>query len=160
MVPSGTAIFSSTEPKAHELATVIADASGGRVEASDAFRECRRASRGFLDSAAFEAALDQFYRRPDHGPDGWESAADAQRRIVDAAAAAIAGAGAESVVFCGHGTIGTLLKCHVAGRPVARAEDQRVMAWKGGGNCFVFELDPPRLVSDWVPMEDFRWPAG
>ncbi len=39
-----------------------------------------------------------------------------------------------SLVFCGHGCVGTLLKCHLGGRPIRLEEDQRRMAAPGGGN--------------------------
>jgi hypothetical protein len=58
-------------------------------------------------------------------------------------------------VFVGHGTVGTLLKCHFSRLPIARAEDQRKMAAPGGGNCFAFDLQTGQLLSDWQSFEDF-----
>ena len=57
-------------------------------------------------------------------------------------------------VFCGHGAVGTLLKCHVAGRPIARREDQGHSGNPGGGNCFVFDLAAGVLHSEWTALED------
>lgn len=45
--------------------------------------------------------------------------------------------------------------CHLAGRPIARLEDQREMAHSGGGNLFVFSLAQRKLVCDWTPMENW-----
>ena len=154
LVPHATPIFASTEPKASQLAEIIASRSGSVVMVRRAFGENDRSSTGYLAGASFEAMVDRFFGNPDHSQDGWESASDAQRRIVAAVREAIAEAGKQPVVFCGHGAVGTLLKCHVGGRPIARHEDQRVMAARGGGNCFVFELAPLRLISDWTAMED------
>lgn len=153
VVPRLQQIFSSAERKAMELAEIIAAQSGGEVVTSDAFGENDRSSTGFLELARFEAVVDRFFAEPEQGPEGWESAYDAQQRIAAAVTGAIARVG--DAVFCGHGAVGTLLKCWVAGRPIARSEDQRIMAWKGGGNCFVFDVQPKRLILDWVPMEDF-----
>ena len=154
VVPRRAPIFSSTERKAVELAEIIAEESGGRVETDERFGENDRSSTGFLHAERFEQVVEQFFGDPDNGPEGWESARAAQRRIVAAVTAAVAETTGPAI-FCGHGAVGTLLKCHAGGRRIARSEDQRVRAWKGGGNCFVFELHPLRLLSDWVAMEDF-----
>jgi broad specificity phosphatase PhoE len=154
IIPHGRPIFSSTERKAVELAHILAAVSGGEVIEDAAFCENDRSASGYLAPERFEGVVDQFFGDPDSSPEGWESARSAQRRIVEAVRRALAQAGGDAL-FCGHGAVGTLLKCHAGGRTIARNEDQRVMAWKGGGNCFRFDLDPPRLHGDWVAMEGF-----
>lgn len=59
-------------------------------------------------------------------------------------------------VFAGHGCVGTLLKCHIGGRAIARHEDQRVVAHPGGGNLFAFELAAKRLICEFTPMENWQ----
>ena len=56
------------------------------------------------------------------------------------------------------GAVGTLLKCHLGGRAIARAEDQRRVGDPGGGNVFAIRLADRRLLCDWTPME--RLPAS
>ena len=56
-------------------------------------------------------------------------------------------------VFCGHGAVGTLLKCHCGARAISRDEDQRRMAHPGGGNAFVFDVSRRALYCDWMAME-------
>jgi broad specificity phosphatase PhoE len=95
--------------------------------------------------------------------DGWERAIDAQRRIVEAVTTALASVPAGTpVIFCGHGAVGTLLKCHVGRRPIARSEDQSRHADRGGGNCFSFDLEAMQLDCEWTAMENFTpgWFAG
>ena len=152
VVPHGLPIFSSTERKAMELAQIIAAESGSEVITEEAFGENDRSSTGFLAGEQFEAVVERFFDDPAHGPDGWESALAAQQRIVTAVRSALARTRGDAV-FCGHGAVGTLLKCWLAGRTIARSEDQRVMASNGGGNSFVFEVEPQRPISDWVAME-------
>jgi broad specificity phosphatase PhoE len=154
LVPRGRPIFSSTERKAVELAHILAAQSGGEVIEDEAFGENDRSATGYLAPERFEAVVERFFGDPTIGPEGWESASAAQRRIVGAVRAALQRNGGPAV-FCGHGAVGTLLKCHAGGRSIARSEDQRVVAWKGGGNCFLFDLEPPHLHGDWVAMEDF-----
>jgi hypothetical protein len=49
--------------------------------------------------------------------------------------------------------VGTLLKCHLGGRAIARSEDQRRIGDPGGGNVFVFRLADLALLTEWMPME-------
>ncbi len=144
-------IVSSDETKAVELAEALA-VNGAQVEQSADFGETRRS--GFLERDAFEAALDKLYATPGEGVSGWETALDAQARIAGAVEAVLAKHDlAEPIVFTGHGTVGTLLKCRLGERPIARSEDQRRMADPGGGNVFVFRLSDRKLLTDWLAME-------
>lgn len=149
-VPVGAMIFSSNERKALELAELLAAAAGTAVLSEHAMGENDRSATGFLPPALFEATADRFFAAPEQSIDGWERAIDAQRRIVAAVAAALALVPEGTpAMLCGHGAVGTLLKCHVAGRAISRAEDQG----PGGGYGFVFDFGAGRLQSEWTPME-------
>jgi len=161
LLPVGTEIFSSTEQKALDLAEILAAPIGARISSSDALCENDRSSTGFLAGEAFTEAVRQLFGTPEQSYRGWERAIDAQRRIVFAVKTALGKVPAEApVVFCGHGCVGTLLKCALAGRPIALAEDQRLMGAPGGGNVFAFDRDAFTLISDWVAIEDFAVPSS
>lgn len=154
VVPEGAMIFASDETKATDLAGAIVAAIGAAVIVDAAMGENDRSSTGFLAPEQFEATADRFFAQPDSNIDGWETASDAQVRIVAAVRRALDSVPAGTpAVFCGHGAVGTLLKCFVGGRRIARDEDQRRMADPGGGNAFVFDLEAMELHSDWMPME-------
>lgn len=155
VVPEGSMIFSSRESKAMELADILAQANGAMVFSDHLMGENDRSATGFLPPALFEQAADRFFAEPETSVDGWERAIDAQERIVATVGTALASVpeGAPAV-FCGHGAVGTLLKCHVAARPIKRAEDQSRHGDKGGGNCFVFDLPGMELGCEWIAMED------
>ena len=154
VVPRHAMIFASDETKATDLAGAIAAAIGAAVTVDPAMGENDRSSTGFLAPERFEATADRFFAHPDESVEGWETANDAQARIVAAVRKALDGVPAETpAVFCGHGAVGTLLKCFVGSRRIARDEDQRRLADPGGGNGFVFDLEAMRLHSDWMPME-------
>lgn len=156
VVPKGAMIFSSRETKAMELADILAEAAGAVVLSDHLMGENDRSATGFLPPDLFEQTADRFFAEPDRIVDGWERAIDAQRRIVDTVRTALACVPeATPAVFCGHGAVGTLLKCHVAGRAISRDEDQSRHGNKGGGNCFVFDLDAKVLGCEWTPMEQF-----
>lgn len=154
VVPHNAMVFASDETKATDLAGAIARAIGTAAIVDPAMGENDRSSTGFLAPERFEAAADRFFAQPDESIDGWETASAAQSRIVAAVRRALESVPANTpAVFCGHGAVGTLLKCFVGGRRIARDEDQRRLADPGGGNAFVFDLAAMQLHTDWMPME-------
>lgn len=155
IVPAGTFVFSSREAKALELAEIVAAQAGTPVLADHLMGENDRSSTGFLPPALFEAMADRFFGHPEESAEGWERAADAQRRIVETVLAALKCVPpGTAVIFCGHGAVGTLLKCHLGGRKIARSEDQSRHGHRGGGNAFVFDVTGTALHSEWMAMED------
>ena len=52
----------------------------------------------------------------------------------------------DSVAIVSHGAVGTLLYCHLAGKPIDRRWDQPP---NGGGNYYAFTLSPRRVFSSW-----------
>ena len=152
LLPANVTVFSSDERKALELAAIIA----GTDVAGDPQRgENDRSATGFLPPDTFEATADRFFAAPLESVDGWERAIDAQRRIVEAVGKAMAQVQpGQLAVFCGHGAVGTLLKCHLGGWTIARSEDQSRHANPGGGNGFAFDLTKRKLFCDWTAFED------
>lgn len=148
-------IVSSAETKALQTAEILGAVAGIAVEMADTMGENDRAATGFLPPPEFEAAADRFFAEPDKSFRGWERAVDAQARIV-AAADEVLDTHDPSVplLFVGHGAVGTLLKCHLGGRPIARSEDQP----PGGGNLFAFDLVSRRLLCDWTTVEEWQGP--
>ncbi|WP_165216001.1 histidine phosphatase family protein [Affinirhizobium pseudoryzae] len=147
-------IVSSAERKAIETAEILADAAGVAPDIDPAMHENDRSATGFLPPPAFEEAADWFFAHPDDSFHGWERAVDAQARIVNAVSKVLAGHDPNlPIAFVGHGGVGTLLKCHLARRPISRDCDQP----GGGGNLFAFRLSRSlaecRLACDWTPME-------
>ncbi|WP_332690837.1 histidine phosphatase family protein [Devosia sp.] len=156
VVPAGSMIFSSRETKAMQLADILAEAAGSLVLSDHLMGENDRSATGFLPPNLFEAMADRFFAKPLVSTDGWERAIDAQSRIVQTVRTAMASVPAGTpAIFCGHGAVGTLLKCHVAGRAISRSEDQSRHANRGGGNCFTFDLEDMKLGCEWTAMEDF-----
>lgn len=155
IVPAGTFVFSSRETKALELAEIVAAEAGTPVLADHLMGENDRSATGFLPPALFEETADRFFAEPARSVDGWERAIDAQTRIVETVRTAIRSVPpGVPVIFCGHGAVGTLLKCHLGQRKIARSEDQSRHANKGGGNAFLFDAEASTLHSEWMEMEN------
>lgn len=147
-----TIFISSTETKAMELAHILARSKNSKVIADAALGENDRTATGFLPPDKFEDMADRFFANPNDSVEGWERAIDAQARVVEAVSRlAATHTSAPAMVFCGHGAVGSLLKCYVADRAISRAEDQP----GGGGNIFQFELAPKKLICEWTPMDDW-----
>jgi broad specificity phosphatase PhoE len=142
-------VVASEETKAREAAEMLARALGLEAEVRPGLHENDRSATGYLPREEFEAVADAFFARPDASVRGWETARAAQARIVGALGAAVAEAPGVPALFVGHGAVGTLLKCALAGRAISRREDQP----EGGGNHLSFALGPDALHYDWRPME-------
>lgn len=151
-LPGVARIVSSTEEKAKETAAILAAARGLPVEVREAMGENDRSATGYLPEAEFQTMADAFFARPHESVRGWERAAEAQARIVGAIGAALAesgGTGDGTVLFVGHGGVGTLLLCHLAGYPISRVHDQPPV----GGGCWFRAGDGTR-PDRWRAMED------
>lgn len=145
-----TQIVSSAERKAIETAEPIAKALGVAIEIRTAMHENDRSATGYLSPDVFEQVADRFFAEPDRSVRGWERAIDAQNRIVHEVETVLDRERPGDVLFVGHGGVGTLLMCHLAGYPIARIHDQA----SGGGNYFSFDRMHRRLLHPWRPIED------
>ena len=149
-------IVSSDETKAIEMAAILAKAAGVKVEITAGAHENDRSATGFLPPPEFEKAADWFFAHPEESFHGWERAIDAQSRIVSAVRSVLERHDqAMSIAFIGHGGVGTLLRCHLAGLPIARIHDQPP---NGGGNIHAFRLSDLKSLTGWVPMENWQLP--
>lgn len=148
-----TRIISSDETKAIETAEILAEAAGVKIEIVHGMHENDRSATGFLPPDKFDEAANWFFAHPQESFRGWERAADAQARIVSAVETVLSSHDQNApIAFVGHGGVGTLLKCHLMGKPIARDGDQP----GGGGNLYAFGLADNRLSCDWTPIEDWR----
>lgn len=149
----------SPETKTMEMAELLAAAGAERITGEN-FHENERPATGLLSPDQLEARMDALYAEPLVSAGGWETLAATTARIVTATRNATRQyADSAPLAFIGHGTVGTVLKCALAGRPATRHEDQRRKADQGGGNIFAFSLPEMNLLTDWAPMESFALPG-
>lgn len=142
-----TRIVASTERKAIETAQAMAEPLHLPVDLDGQLGENDRSATGYLPPAEFEAVADEFFARPDHSVRGWETARDAQRRIVAAVARTVDGAVGDTAVVA-HGAVGTLLLCSLMDTAIDRRHDQ-----PGQGSCFCFDPHTRRVVHGWRRLE-------
>ena len=142
-------IVTSGEVKAMETGQIVAAHLGLKIERREAMHENDRSATGFVPADVFEVVVDQFFANPDTSVRGWETARHAQTRVVNEVEAVLADHRAGDVLIIGHGAVGTLLMCHVAGLAIDRRHDQP----PGGGNYFSFGADDRCLNHAWRAME-------
>ena len=123
--------------KAIEAAEIIAAKLNVDVEVREAMHENDRSATGYLPKQEFEATVDAFFAQPQTSVRGWESAVNAQARIVRTIEQIVSQAlGNDVLAIVGHGGTGTLLYCHLAGLPISRCHEQPAT---NGGNWFAFD---------------------
>lgn len=145
-----TRVISSAERKALETARPLATALGVSLEIRPLMHENDRSSTGFLPPEEFEKVADAFFANPSQSVRGWETADDAQRRIVSEVELCLSAGVAGDVLFVGHGGVGTLLFCALTGKKIDRRHDQG----PGGGGCwFQFDSTDRRPPRPWQVME-------
>jgi broad specificity phosphatase PhoE len=146
-----TAIYCSTEQKAIDGAQILAEhLSLGFTPIAD-LGENDRSSTGFLPLHEFEQVADMFFAEPQVSVRGWERAVDAQSRVVEAVQRAVdADKTSGPMAIVSHGAVGTLMYCHLAGKPIDRRWDQPP---NGGGNFFPFTMEPRAALSWWQPID-------
>lgn len=136
-------IFSSTEQKAIEAAEILAAAVNKPVFQVAALGENDRSSTGYLPPREFEAVADEFFAHPDKSARGWETATDAQRRIVEAVRS-LTTVPLSHAAIVAHGAVGALLYCDLTGQAISRELDQ-----PGQGSWFEFDPETWTALHGW-----------
>jgi broad specificity phosphatase PhoE len=146
------AVWCSTERKAIDGAALIGVAIGTVPRQLPGLGENDRSATGYLPKAAFESTADAFFANPNDSVRGWETAVDAQRRIVAAIATVLTEAPAGyDIALVSHGGVGALLLCHLKRCSISRSEDQ---PGGSGGNYFCFDRATQSLLHDWRAIEN------
>lgn len=142
-------IITSPERKARETAAILAAHLGLAVEVADDTGEVDRSSTGYVPRDRHEALADALFAHPGVSAAGWETALAAQTRMVGALSRLLAGHQGD-LLMVGHGGVGSLLWCHLAGHPIARTEDQ-----PGQGHYWqaLLSRDGPMPLHPWQRLE-------
>ncbi|MFQ6547068.1 histidine phosphatase family protein [Aestuariibius sp. 2305UL40-4] len=141
-----TTLASSPETKAREGAAPVADRLALPIRAISALGENDRSATGYLPPDEFERTADAFFENPDTAVRGWERARAAQARVVAAVTTlAELDDAAGDILILAHGAVGALLRCHLKGCEITRAEDQP----PGGGAWFETRTGGWPAPGDW-----------
>jgi broad specificity phosphatase PhoE len=145
-----TSVWSSNELKALQAAQLIAGALKLSPSIHPGLAEIDRSATGYLPEPEFWATYQQFLELPDVSARGWETAHDAQRRMMRAVDAVLADSrvGDGELVLVTHGGVAALLMAQLTGTPVQRLVDQ-----PGQGSYFSFDRADRELRGGWQSYE-------
>lgn len=138
-------ILVSSEPKTRLTVAPLLAVYDLPLLSDSRFDEARRP--GWVENYAAQVA--HFFADPLHSVDGWEPAADALNRILDAFATHIQPDGEGHVALVGHGLVLSLYRAHVLGLPRPPFD-----AWLRLGFAAVARVDlcRPTLLQDFTPV--------
>lgn len=142
-----TQIWTSTERKARETGDILAASQSLSVAQHLDLGENDRSSTGFLPPTEFETAADAFFAHPDVSFRGWETARDAQSRVLSAVNSIIGAHEGQDLAIATHGAVGTLLWCALSNRPIDRIYDQ-----PSQGHYWQADISTLKPQSGWLPM--------
>ncbi len=146
---AGVRILSSAERKARETAERLSRPAGLSVEIDAEMGEIDRSATGYVPAARHDALARQLFAHPEDSAEGWERAVDAQARVVAALHRALQMPG--DLLIVGHGGVGSLLWCHLAGIAITPEADQPA----GGGQVWLAEEEAGQVrpVHGWRALE-------
>jgi broad specificity phosphatase PhoE len=142
-----TRVVASSEYRAIETAHIFAGRRNLPVEVNAQLDEGARPLFDFLSVMDLDKTVDAFFQKPQESPrPGWEAAGDLQRRAVAGIDALLEAKSDDGdMLIIGHGRIGTVLLCHLAGLPIARDHFQPTP----GGNLFAFDRSSRKVLFRW-----------
>lgn len=150
-VASLGSVWASAEKKAQESASLLATHLALEVNTLPALGENDRSATGYLPPDEFQKTADAFFAQPDRSIQGWETALDAQARIVEAVNHVLAHSDPDrDLAMVSHGGVGALLLCHLKQAAISRDWDQTE---KGGGSVFSFNTATWQVLFEWRPID-------
>jgi broad specificity phosphatase PhoE len=109
-------VWTSPEPKAQATAQPLAYRQSARLFIHPDLAELQRGPTNIPDRESYEAAVRNAFDQPEHSIEGWERAADAQRRIVGCVMS-LAAETPGSFAIVSHGLVLALLLARLRGQP-------------------------------------------
>lgn len=145
-------VYCSTEQKATDGAQILAEHLGVDYESLTDLGENDRSATGYLPEDEFREVAEEFFAYPDRSVRGWETARDAQQRIVGAVETILVRQqGPGDIAIVAHGGVGALLLCRLKGVEISASEDQ---PGGKGGNYYCFDAESWSLVQDWKAIDE------
>lgn len=137
-------IYSSPETKAIETAQLISAKIGVEIKILPELGEVDRSSTGFLDPPEHEKAVEALFSYPLESYKGWETALEAQRRIIDAWELILKQQSGGDILIVSHGAVGAFLYAFLSNLPISRQTEQKSM-----GSFFVINTETKKVISGW-----------
>ena len=147
-----TAVYASAERKAMDGAAIVAERLGLACGTDRDLGENDRSATGYIAPPEFWQVVGEFFARPHESIRGWERAADAQARVVEAVdRIARDDPTSGHIVIVSHGGVGCLLTARL--QRVAIGRESRP-SHPGGGCFIVIDRETLALRQDWRAIEE------
>ncbi|SEN40440.1 Broad specificity phosphatase PhoE [Pseudorhodobacter antarcticus] len=145
----GWRIIASPEAKAQQTAEVLSNAFNLPLHTHPDMGELDRSTTGYVPHDRHESLANALFANRTNGPEGWESANAAQKRIAKAYGEVLAEVSGR-LLFVGHGAVGSFLWCALTKTPISRAMDQQRCGsfWAG-----LSQIDGFRPAQSWQALE-------
>ena len=141
-------VWCSCERKATMGAEILSRRLGLGFAEIEALGENDRSATGFVRPPRFWDLVDAFFSKPDESIEGWETARDAQKRIVGALQAVCQQSPDGDIALVAHGGVGALTLAYLNNQPISRNFDQ-----PNQGNWFAFDRQTFRPKTGWLSLE-------
>ncbi|MDP1618088.1 histidine phosphatase family protein [Phenylobacterium sp.] len=139
------AVWSSDEQKAMDGAEILSERLQAPHHVDAALGENDRSATGYIAPPRFWEVVAEFFAHPDVSVQGWETARDAQSRILAAMGRVADEAQSSLTVVVSHGGVGQLLTAAL--QNVAIGQEAKSPNPSGGG-YLLLETSPLRLGGD------------
>ena len=144
-------VVCSAETKSIEAAEILANHVSVDIEIIAETGETDRTSTGYVPHEEHERLASLYFARPHESAGGWERSIDSQARIVKATGDLLNEGGGSDVAVVGHGGVGTLLFCHLAGLDIDERHGQ-----PGQGHYWTYDRAAKRVVHGWRPIDSIE----
>ncbi len=153
------AIYCSDEQKALDGAGILAAHLGLPPQVRPELGEIDRSSTGYLPEAEHAVAARLLFERPDESVRGWETARQAQARIIRAVEAVVetelsrkssVSTSGGDIALVAHGAVGTLYLLHLLGEPIGF---HHLQPGRDGGHYYCFDAATRVLRHEWRRIE-------
>lgn len=143
------AVFSSTEQKARTVAQQISISFSLKASYLDLLGEINRTSTGFLEYTEYMQVIKLFFNSPEENIKGWETARDAQERIINGVDIAIRNSPHEKdIAIISHGAVGTLLLNALQNTKIDESDLP-----PGQGYYFAFSSKTKQIIHSWRAID-------
>ncbi len=142
-------IFTSSEPRATETGQILHSIHNIAIRPFPELQEQRRSNTNyFLSLTELAITMRMFFSRPKESIRGWESAVDAQKRMVNAIdSLQELYPDYQTIAIISHGIVGSLLRGYLMNHPIEESLCQEDI-----GSYIQFDWEHKCVVSDdWIP---------
>jgi broad specificity phosphatase PhoE len=145
------AVYCSPEKKSVDCARILTGFLGFPYQIVEALGEIDRSATGYLPPDEHRATADLLFSHPDDSIRGWETARDAQHRMVAAIESVLAHPAAQGdLAILTHGGVAALYLCHLKGIAIDRGQEA---PHPGGGCYYCFAEGTRALLHGWKTID-------